>query len=150
MRPPILERDRCLLQLPLPKKERGLESRKPFTSQSLLCWLLLLALTLTQRLQASCSPGAGLRGAQSGAAGAPAATTLCQHSTSSEWSFRVCASPTTPHLPAGPSLPGSQLRALIIHDKYAEAPAGLWHLEKEQLLGRSGEGAEGLSLCPED
>lgn len=62
----------------------------------------------------------------------------------------MCASPTAPHLPAGPSLPGSQLRALITHDTDAEALTGLWPLEKEQLLGKSGEGAEGLSLGPED
>lgn len=55
-------------------------------------------------------------------------TTLCQRSTSSEWSLGMCASPPTtpaPHLPARPSLPGSQLRALIMHSKRAEALAGL-------------------------
>lgn len=140
------------LPLSLPEKEKGLESRKPFRSQSLLCWLPLLAPTPTQKLQA-CSlaaPMMGTVGPSLGLQGPRQPTTLCQYSTSSERSLRVCASPTAPHLPAGPSLPGSQLRALITHDPYAEALTGLWPLENELLLGKSGQGAGGRSLGPED
>lgn len=142
----------CFLPLPLPEKERGLKSRKPFGNKSLLCWLLswppnpqrLQAYSLAALVMGSVGPSLGLQGPR-------LPTTLCQRSASSEWSLRVCASPTVPHLPARPSLPGSQLRVLITHGKHTEALTGLWPpLEKEQLLGRSGERAGGLSLGPED
>lgn len=61
----------------------------------------------------SVGPSLGLRGPR-------LPTTLCQCYASSEWSLRVCSSPIAPHLPAGLSLPGSRLRALIIYDKCAE------------------------------
>lgn len=96
------------------------------------CWLLLLAPTRTQRLQVRFrvggpgrwAPWGSVWGCRDPGCPPPSASALPVQNGASGC---VPAPPLTPapHLPARPSLPGSQLRALIMHSKRAEALAGL-------------------------
>lgn len=140
----VPENVRSLLSLPLLGKERGWESRKPFRSQ-----FPLWAPTPIQRLQV-CPLAAlsdRLHGAQSGAAGAPVA----HHPTPMLYQFRMEHSgvwqPHCPHLPAWASLPGSQLRALIIHDKCAEGLAGSSPGRRGSYLAGQGREQRGWALA---
>ena len=81
----------------------------------------------------------GCVGLRLGLQGPRLPTTLCQRSTSSEWSLRVCVCPPHHHpRPPPPSLTVSARLPATCPDYAQQKP---W-LREEQLLGRLGEEAE--------